>query len=141
MSLEASAGGYPRDLAGYAHGSFANLGLRIRLSSPAPAAGLVPPNGIATTRVLVEPLGHTTTRVTIAIPDASAPAIVGSWNDWSPTPLIRAADGRWSAVLPIGAGVFRFAVVVDGGRWIVPDGVTKLPDDFDGEVGILVVRR
>ena len=91
--------------------------------------------------MLVEPLDTSQTRVTFILADVSAPAIVGSWNEWSPTPLISAGEGRWSVILPIGAGTFRFALVMDDGRWIVPEGVTRLPDDFDGVVGILIVAR
>jgi len=139
-SLEAAAGGYPKDLAGYDRGQYANLGVRVRLGPRSRAAG-IPVIGRSPSNVSVEPMDGTRTRVTFVLADASAAAIVGSWNDWSPEPLSRAGEGRWTAVLPIGSGTFRFAIVLGDGRWIVPEGVTRLPDDFDGEVGVLVVGR
>jgi hypothetical protein len=29
---------------------------------------------------------------------------------------------------------------VDGGPWIVPPGLTTMTDDFEGEVGVLVIE-
>jgi len=140
VSLESAVGSYPRDLAGYNRGRYANLGLRIRMSSPRPADTTRIP-AVASAQVTIEPLDSATTRVAFRLANADAPAIVGSWNDWSPVPLNLELDGRWSAVLPVGAGTYRFALVLNDGRWIVPEGVTRIPDDFDGEVGILVVLR
>jgi hypothetical protein len=139
LSLEAALGSYPKDLAGYDRGRYAHLGLRVQVSAPRRSAVTLPASAAASGRLLIEALDSANTRVTFALADVGAPAIVGSWNQWSPEPLARTGDGRWSAILPIGAGTFRFALVMDDGRWMVPDGVTRLPDDFDGEVGILVV--
>lgn len=52
----------------------------------------------------------------------------------------RGGTGLWSADLPLRGGAWRFAILVDGNRWTVPAGVPRLPDDFGGEVGVLVVR-
>jgi len=141
VSLESAAGSYPRDLAGYNRGRYANLGLRIRISAPRPTAAGTTTPALVSSQVVVEQLDSTTTRVTFRLADTLAPAIVGSWNDWAPVPLSRDSDGRWSAWLPIGGGTYRFALVLADGRWMVPEGVTRLPDDFGGEVGVLVVMR
>ena len=77
------------------------------------------------------------TRVMFAMPGSEV-SISGDWNDWSATPMTREADGRWSVVLPIGAGAHKFTLTVDG-KTIVPRGVPKLPDGFGGEVGLLVI--
>jgi len=141
ISLESALGSYPKDLAGYDRGRYANLGFRFRLSAPQPV-GVDPSASLGTSaRVLVQPLDSVSTLVTFALAGARAPAIAGSWNEWFPTPLTQVTDGRWSAILPVGVGVYRFAIIMDDGRWIVPEGVTRLPDDFDGEVGVLVVRN
>jgi hypothetical protein len=141
VSLETALGSYPKDLAGYDRGRYANLGLRIALSTPQYATLTAPAIAAASGRLLIEALDSANTRVTFTLVGVIAPAIVGSWNEWSPTPLTSTGNGRWSAILPIGAGTHRFALVMDDGRWTVPEGVTRLPDDFDGEVGILVVSR
>jgi hypothetical protein len=35
--------------------------------------------------------------------------------------------------------VYHFSLIVDE-AWIVPDGVATLPDDFGGQVGLLVIN-
>jgi hypothetical protein len=42
-------------------------------------------------------------------------------------------------VLPLGPGAYRFSLILDGEHWVVPEGVPMLPDDFGGEVGLLLV--
>jgi len=52
-------------------------------------------------------------------PQAEEVALAGDFNGWDParTVLERAGDkGRWSAAMPLGAGVYRYRYVVDG-RW------------------------
>ena len=70
--------------------------------------------------------------------DGRVVAIAGDWNDWTPVPMTREADGRWSVVLTVPPGAHKFMLVVDG-KNIVPRGVPKLPDGFGGEVGLLVL--
>lgn len=127
--LEAALGSYPRDLTGFTSGRFVNAGIRLQLARPA----------AATLPVAVERLGGSGgARVTFEVPDASDVAIVGEWNQWRPAPLTRLSRGRWQVLLPLAPGAYRFSLVV-GGRWVVPPGVPRLPDDFGGEVGVLVI--
>jgi len=42
--------------------------------------------------------------------------------------------------VPLAAGVHRVNVRVDGGEWRVPTGLSAVDDDFEGKVGLLVVR-
>jgi hypothetical protein len=130
ITFEAGVGSYPQDLTGFARGFYLNAGVRVALSGPGHRA-------IPEPDVMVRPFGSDSASVSFAVPGSDSVAIVGSWNDWVASPLTRDARGRWTAVLPIGPGTWRFALVV-GERWIVPAGVTSLPDDFGGQVGILV---
>jgi hypothetical protein len=132
LSLEASAGSFLRDLTGFVSGRFVNAGVRIALAREAAPR--------AAPRVRVEALAECAARVTFEVPGAASVAIVGEWNQWQPAPLVRVARGRWQVVLPLARGAYRFSLVVDGERWIVPAGVPRLPDDFGGEVGILVIE-
>lgn len=140
VSLEATAGGYPNDLVGYDRGKFVNLGLRVRLGPARPAE---PASGVATAAAerafRVETDGSGQVRLTVSVPAARTLAITGSWSDWTPVPLEPAGSGRWTINLQLRPGTYRFALIPDGGAWIVPEGVTRLPDDFGGEVGLLVV--
>jgi hypothetical protein len=129
-TLEASAGSYPRDLTGFTSGRFVNVGIRMRVAQPRRAPGGA---------VHTERAGTGATRVTFTVVGAQSVAIAGEWNEWQPAELVAVAPGRWQAVLPVVRGAFRFALVVNGERWIVPPGVPKMPDGFGGEVGVLVI--
>ncbi len=72
-------------------------------------------------------------------PHAERLAIAGDWNDWTAVAMRREGRGRWTVELPLAPGVYRYALLVDGRAWAVPDGVPSLPDDFGGRVGVLVV--
>jgi hypothetical protein len=78
-------------------------------------------------------------RLRLHVPDAARVELAGDFTDWDPIPLTRVDRGTWEATLPIASGVHRVNVRIDGGAWIVPAGVTRLIDDFDGEVGIFAV--
>jgi len=143
--LEATAGSYPKDLTGFDQGRFANLGLRVFLHGAprsAPTAGLAPAGAAEqpASEVTVVRLDSGSVRATFTVAHAGSVSIAGTWNNWSPTALVLDDDCRWTGTLPLAAGSHRFALVVDGDRWLVPAGVTRLPDDFGGEVGLLIVR-
>src|SRR5262249_52760594 len=146
VALEASAGGYPKDLTGFDQGRYANLGLRVILGgSPAALESWTPPamrslaagpgGGAEPPGLGRGDMGGSTVRVLLTLPATAGAAITGDWNDWTPAPLLSLGDNRWTTLLTAPPGTHRFAVVVDSGRMIVPAGVTKLPDDFGGEVG------
>jgi hypothetical protein len=152
VSVEAMAGRFPRDITGFTEGVYASLGVRVavpsrRMRPPARARRPFAPGLIGLTEsraeaLAVEPLDEQRVRVTIEAPGARRVAIAGQWNAWRAQPMRRAADGRWTAVLPLAPGAHKFALVLDGGRWTVPRGVPTVPDDFGQSVGlILVVAR
>lgn len=149
VALEASAGGYPKDLTGFDQGRYANLGLRVILGgapaalerwTPADVASLAAGSAAAQAGVDVVSVDDSTVRVVVTLPATATAAITGDWNDWTPAPLLSLGEDRWTTLLAARPGTHRFAVMVDGGRMVVPAGVTKLPDDFGGEVGLLIVR-
>jgi len=74
-----------------------------------------------------------------AVPDASRVDLVADWTGWQPVPMARAADGRWVLRVTLGPGVHRFNLVVNGERWIVPEGIAWVDDGFGGKTSILVV--
>ena len=129
--LEATAGEYPRDVSGFTSGGFASVGLRFTLSVSTAYTGR--------RSVAVQRLGQARVKVSIAVPDAKAVAIAGEWNAWKPASLARDGAGRWSAELALLPGVYRFALLVNGDRWTVPDDITAVPDDFGGKAALLVI--
>ena len=132
-TLEAGVGTYPEDITGFASGFFARLG--VRLGIPRRLSAYAPPPPV----LELAPLGPAQTRVTFRVEDARHVAIAGEWNAWTPAPLTELGGNRWQALLPLGAGAYRFSLVVNGEDWVVPPGVPELPDDFGGTVGLLVI--
>lgn len=129
--LEAAAGAYPRDVSGFKSGGFASVGLRFALPGRVPQ--------VARRSVAVERLGQAKVKVSIAVPDARAVSIAGEWNGWRPAELARDGAGRWSVELALSPGVYRFALLVNGDRWTVPDDIAAVPDDFGGKAALLVI--
>lgn len=135
-TIEAQIGRYAQDLLGFTGGVFGSLGVRVALFR----ATRTGPLRFDPSAVRVERLDAGRVRVAVRYHrDAARLAIVGEWNDWTPQPLANTGRGRWSAVLPLGPGTYRYALLVDGERWTVPEGVLTLPDDFGGEVALLIV--
>jgi hypothetical protein len=65
--------------------------------------------------------------------------IAGDWNGWRPVPLVRGDSGRWVLATPLEPGTYRFNLLVDGERWMVPESVPTIEDGFGGTVGLLVI--
>lgn len=132
LQLEAAVGTYPEDVTGFTSGRFATLGLRV---------GLTRDDRALRTRsaVLIQRLGDGRVRVTVALADAKSVAIAGDWNEWSPAPMSRTKAGRWTAVIRAVPGIHRYAILVDGTRWTLPQGVPHTSDGFGGDAALLVV--
>jgi hypothetical protein len=77
--------------------------------------------------------------VRFTLSDARQVAIAGEWSDWQPVPLVPAGRDGWQLRLALAPGTYRFTLVVDGTRWLVPAGVVAVPDGMGGEQGLLVV--
>lgn len=74
-----------------------------------------------------------------AVPGASRVDLVADWTGWQPVPMQRAPDGRWFLRVSLAPGVHRFNLVVDGERWVVPQGIASVDDGFGGKTSLLVV--
>ena len=134
-SIEAALGRYPRDLVGFTEGSFLTLGARVGFTRPSRGAAYPEPP------VRVERIDEHLVRITFRHSGrVERVEIAGVWNAWTPTPLAREASGVWVVDLALQPGIYNYAIVLDGDTWTVPDGVLRQPDDFGGEVAILVVR-
>jgi len=106
------------------------------MSDPAPAVAPVPTSvgfAIRTTRGNERAL-------TVTASAARNVELNGDFTHWQPIRLRRAADGSWTATLPIPAGTYQMAIRLDGGPWIAPPGLLTSTDEFGGIVGILTVE-
>jgi hypothetical protein len=73
------------------------------------------------------------------VPGARLVAVAGEWTDWQPIPLSPAGGDTWQARLALAPGTYRFSLLVDGTRWLVPADIVTVPDGMGGEQGLLVV--
>lgn len=135
VALEAAGGSYLPDLyQGFPASAFVALGARVFLGrrptalrgddSPRPALGVRDGDSVV---------------VRFRVPRAARVAIAGEWSDWQAVPLLRAGVDVWQGRLALTPGTYRFTLVVDGARWIVPAGVAAIPDGMGGEQGLLIV--
>jgi len=135
LTFELTMGRYPQNMVGFTDGLYVTVGTRIGIAGGLRySSELVPP-------VEITPLDGNRVRLAIRhSADAQTIEIVGGWNGWLPVPLEREGSHVWSAVLSLDPGIYKYAIVLDGGEWTVPDGVTAEPDDFGGVVATLVVK-
>lgn len=95
---------------------------------PAPAEPTVPPRTI---------------EFSLSAPSSSRVAIVGDFNDWSPSasPLTRASGtGVWTVRIPLSAGRYRYSFLVDGDHWVGDPGEPPaVDDDFGAPISVVTV--
>lgn len=123
---------------------FVTVGLRVTpwRSPPSapPAAGPMPAMDATARSFTVERTIAGVYRLSLNVPFAQSVELSGDFTNWKPVPLLRSAGGAWSITLPLAPGTYRVNARIDGGRWIVPPGLTTMTDDFAGEVGLLVIE-
>ena len=82
-------------------------------------------------------------RFVILAPSAQNVALVGDFNGWNPaaTPLARGtAAGAWTVTMPLAAGTYQYAFVVDGHVWVAdPAAPVALQDEFGAPSSLKVV--
>ena len=84
-------------------------------------------------------------------PDAAAVPktvhVAGDFNDWSTTanPMVKGADGRFTATVELDPGQYVYKFVFDGGeRWVNDPAADKALDEDDGHGGVnsgLLIRE
>jgi 1,4-alpha-glucan branching enzyme len=67
-------------------------------------------------------------------PEASAVAIAGDFNGWSPTSHLMSRDGGvWTRRIRLAPGEHTFMYVIDGRDWVTPPAAAeRVPDGFGG---------
>jgi len=140
LALIASTGVHPSSAAyGISRARYVELGVRV-----APSALLRPrlPRGVRPTAAAFEVREATDGRRTlrIRVPNARTVELSGDFTAWKPVTLTRAGADQWEATLPIAPGIHRLAIRVDGDAWTPPPGVSAVPDEFQGTVGVIIVR-
>jgi hypothetical protein len=85
-------------------------------------------------------LGSTVQFVIVA-PTAAEVSLVGDFNDWDPTatPMELVAENRvWTVTIPLEAGRYRYAFLVNGDTWLSDPTAPPVRDDEFGRPGSVV---
>jgi hypothetical protein len=118
---------------------FLSLGLRVApaaLARPRPPAHVRPVANAF--RVLPADSGHY--RVVVNAPSARTLELSGDFDGWRPVSLAQTEPDEWEVTLAVTPGTYRVNMRVNGDRWTAPPGLPTADDEFNGTVGLLVVR-
>lgn len=88
----------------------------------------------------LRPAGPTLQRITARIGGVEAVEVMGDFSDWTPLALMRRGRDHWELLVPMKSGVHQINMRIDGGQWIAPPGMPTMKDDFNGDVGVVVIK-
>ena len=140
IALIAASGVQPSSAAyGIARARFVELGFRV---SPTALRRPRLPSGVRPSAAAfqVEDAEHGQRTLRVRVPDARSVELSADFTSWKPIPLKRSAEDEWEATLPITPGLHRLTIRVDGDAWTIPPGVTAVADEFQGTVGVIVIK-
>jgi AMP-activated protein kinase-like protein len=72
-------------------------------------------------------------------PAASSVSLVGDFNDWKGTPMMRDASGAWTATIAIAPGRHVYAYMIDGKQWTLDPRAPRATDSDFGMPGSVVI--
>jgi hypothetical protein len=140
VALIAATGVHPSSAVyGISRGRFMELGFRVApsmLRKPRLPTGVRP----VAAAFAVEDAARGQRTLRIRIPSARSVELSGDFTAWKPIALQRADDNHWEVTLAIAPGMHRLAIRVDGDAWTPPPGVSAVPDEFQGTVGVIVIK-
>ncbi len=139
LSLRGSIGNEPtRAILGLTPSRVATFGIRLsRVFGGSPE--LIPVRaGVAT--FMTRPLGDSLYAISVYAPDARTVEIAGDFDRWNPVPLGPSRPGVWETTLRLAPGTYRINLRVNGDAWRAPPGLSTTEDEFNGMVGLLIIR-
>ncbi len=119
----------------------ASLSFGMRIGSRAPRRRVLPREQMSAPRAFVlggDDRGESTIRIELR--GAHTVELMGDFTDWTPVVLTSANGREWTVALPLRPGTYHVVVRTDGGAWRVPPGYPATDDEFNGKVGLIVVR-
>lgn len=88
--------------------------------------------------------GENVVRFAISAPHAAGVSLVGDFNGWDAkaTPLeSSSANGVWTVTVPLAAGSYQYAFVIDGTAWVAdPAAPLALEDEFGASSSLMIVQ-
>jgi len=140
LAVIAAGGVHPSSAAyGIARSRFMELGVRISPSAlrrPRLAVGVRP----TVSAFEIESAENGRKTVRIRIPQARSVELSGDFTNWTPISLKRGDADQWETTLAISQGMHRLAIRIDGEAWTTPPGIAAVQDEFQGTVGVILVR-
>jgi hypothetical protein len=88
----------------------------------------------------IERVGDREYVVRVRLPRARTVELSGDFNNWQAIRLAREPDDSWTIALSLKPGTYRMNLRIDGEQWVPPPGTTAVDDEFNGKVGLVVVR-
>ncbi|MFN8571487.1 MAG: hypothetical protein U0132_05470 [Gemmatimonadaceae bacterium] len=150
-----SIGNYPVDLLqGLPGGRYAAVNLRLpdgklprrRRRALLPPAPVVPrrPDLLVSERLAVTigaPYDTAQLReVRVWAPGVAKVELVADFTQWIAVPLIQIGVGEWQGYYHVPAGSHRLNLLLNGKELDVPTNLARETDDFNGSVGVIIVR-
>ncbi|MFN8580576.1 MAG: hypothetical protein U0163_06290 [Gemmatimonadaceae bacterium] len=150
-----SIGNYPVDLLqGLPGGRYAAVNLRIpngklswrrpRVAVPLAPVAPVRPELLVTERLAVTigaPYDSAQLReVRVWAPGVTKVELVADFTQWVPVPMIAVGAGEWHGYYHVSPGAHRLNVLLNGTELDVPSNLARELDDFNGAVGVILVR-
>jgi hypothetical protein len=123
-------------------GAFTSVSLRFDLRDTRAASNVIPPQPVTPSMLSAEPIGDRRYRLRIVIEAQRSVELQGDLTDWRPVALRPAGsqENLWEISVASGPGVYHVNLRVDGGDWIVPAGLPRVPDGFGGSAGLLTLK-
>ncbi len=141
VGLVAGAGKYARDPAqALPGGNYVTFGMRLApliIATPPRVSSSHPRSRSRPVRVITG--GDGVSIIRLVGPVAGTVELTGSFTDWRPVRMMQVAPGVWEMRTRVPGGSYLFNVRVDGGEWVVPEGVASVDDDFNGRVGRILI--
>ncbi len=139
LAVTFGGGTYPSDrLTGTSGGRYVTAGVNVSIGRSGAARSGAAARLPAARGVDGPAVG--TTRLTIAAPHATRVELAGDWNNWQRVTAQRARDDVWYVDVPLAPGEYRYAFVIDGTSWRVPEGAVSADDGFGSKVAWVTVR-
>lgn len=141
LAFVAAAGTEPsRGWIGMPSSRFVSFGIRVAAAGIATSSA---PPAAAPTRLpafSVKEAGGELYVLTLRLADARSVEISGDFTGWNPLPMRQTSRDTWQVTAPLTRGSHRVNVRIDGNAWIAPPGMSSTSDEFNGTVGIFIVR-
>lgn len=98
---------------------------------------------------LLTPASHTpgpggnSLQFSLYSPQAHSVALIGDFNGWGSTAEVKLApsgNGMWNVTVPLPAGRYQYAFLIDGQRWVTdPHAEQRMNDDFGRQSAVVIV--